>query len=295
MKAGVIFPQTECGTDVGAIAEFVRAVEGMGFDHLFVADHVLGADPRVHSHPSLANYSYESVVHESLTLMAYCAAITHQIILATGILILPQRQTVLVAKQAAEIDVLSGGRLRLGIGVGWNAVEFEALNEMFANRGRRSAEQVAVMRALWTQQVVDFRGEFHRIDHAGLNPMPIQRPIPVWFGVGSRDHAVPPEAALRRIARLADGWSPNFTPDDQGRTLVARVHGYAREAGRDPDQLPLEGRIRLAGQGPDGWTKQVEAWKSIGATSVIAEPRAAGLKFPHGHLDVLRRFKDTLV
>jgi hypothetical protein len=124
--------------------------------------------------------------------------------------------------------------------------------------------------------------------------MPIQRPIPVWFGVGSRDHAVPPEAALRRIGRLADGWSPNLTPDDQGRALVARVHGYSREAGRDPARLPLEGRIRLAGQHPDGWAKQVSAWKALGATSVIAEPRGAGLKFPDGHLDVLRRFKDTL-
>ena len=229
MKVGVIFPQTECGTDVAAIAEFVRAVEAEGFDHLFVADHVLGADPRFHSHPSLINYSHESVVHESLTLMAYFAAVTRRITLATGILILPQRQTVLVAKQAAEIDVLSGGRLRLGV------------------------------------------------------------------GVGSRDHAVPPEAALRRIGRLADGWSPNFTPDDQGRALVARVHGYAREAGRDPDRIPLEGRIRLAGQSPEGWTKQVDAWKAIGAASVIAEPRGAGLKFPQGHLDVLRRFKDTAV
>ena len=136
MKVGVIFPQTECGTDVGAIAEFVRAVEAEGFDHLFVADHVLGADPRFHSHPSLASYSHESVVHEALTSMAYFAAITSRIVLATGILILPQRQTVLVAKQAAEIDVLSGGRLRLGIGVGWNAVEYEALNETFENRVR---------------------------------------------------------------------------------------------------------------------------------------------------------------
>ena len=217
MKVGAIFPQTECGTDVKAIGEFARVVEAMGFDHLFVADHVLGADPKFHSHPSLANYSHEAVVHEALTLMAYLAAITSRITLATGILILPQRQTALVAKQAAQIDVLSGGRLRLGIGVGWNAVEFEALNETFENRGRRSAEQVEVLRALWTRPVVDFRGAFHRISHAGLNPMPIQRPIPIWFGVGSRDHAVPPEAALRRIARLADGWSPNLTPDARGR------------------------------------------------------------------------------
>ena len=294
MKVGVIFPQTECGTDVAAIAEFVSTVEALGFDHLFVADHVLGADPRVHSHPSLATYSHEAVVHEALTLLAYLAAITRRLTLATGILILPQRQTALVAKQAAQIDVLSGGRLRLGVGVGWNAVEFEALNETFENRGRRSAEQIEVMRALWTQPVVDFRGDFHRIRHAGLNPMPIQRPIPVWFGVGSREQPVPPDAALRRIARLADGWSPNFAPDAQGHALVARVHHYAREAGRDPARLPLEGRIRLAGQGPDGWAGQVDAWTALGASSVIAEPRGAGLEFPAEHLDVLRRFKDTV-
>ena len=294
MKAGAIFPQTECGTDVAAIVDFVRAVEAMGFDHLFVADHVLGADPKFHTHPSLATYSHEAVVHEALTLLAYLAAVTRRLTLATGILILPQRQTVLVAKQAAQIDVLSGGRLRLGIGVGWNAVEFEALDEPFDNRGRRSAEQIAVLRALWTQRVVDFHGEYHRISHAGLNPMPVQRPIPIWFGVGSREQPVPPEAALRRIGRLADGWSPNFPPDAQGERLVARVHQYAHEAGRDPAGLPLEGRIRLAGQNPDGWRKQVEAWKALGATSVIAEPRNAGLRFPDGHLDALRRFKDTL-
>ena len=294
MNIGVIFPQTECGSDVAAIGAFVRSVEAMGFDHLFVADHVLGADPRFHSHPSLATYSHEAVVHEALTLMAYLAAVTTRITLATGILILPQRQTALVAKQAAQIDVLSGGRLRLGIGVGWNAVEFEALNETFENRGRRSAEQIAVLRALWTQPVVDFSGEFHRISHAGLNPMPIQRPIPIWFGVGSRDQPVPPDAALRRIARLADGWSPNFPPDAQGHALVARVHQYAREAGRDPAKLPLEGRVRLAGQNADGWAKQVEAWKALGATSLIAEPRGERLAFPDGHLDVLRRFKETV-
>ncbi len=293
MTLGVIFPQTECGVDIAAIGRFVRTVEAMGFDHLFVADHVLGADPRVHSHPSLATYSHEAVVHEALTLLAYLSAITTRITLATGILILPQRQTALVAKQAAQIDVLCGGRLRLGIGVGWNAVEFEALNERFDDRGRRSAEQIAVLRALWTEPVVDFRGEYHRIDHAGLNPMPIQRPIPIWFGVGSREQPVPPDAALRRIARLADGWSPNFAPDAQGHELVARVHRYAREAGRDPAAIPLEGRIRLAGQDPDGWRKQVEAWKALGATSFIAEARGARLDFPDGHLEALRRFEET--
>jgi probable F420-dependent oxidoreductase len=294
MKVGAIFPQTECGTDVGAIAAFVRDVEAMGYEHLFVPDHVLGGDPKVHSHPSMAMYSHETVVHEALTLMAYFAAITKRMTLATGILILPQRQTALVAKQAAELDVLSGGRLRLGIGVGWNKVEFEALNETFENRGRRASEQIEVMRLLWTQRVVNFRGEYHRIDHAGLNPMPIQQPIPVWFGVGSRDQAVPPDAALRRIAKLGDGWSPNFAPDAQGRVLVDRVDGYAREAGRDRAQLPLEGRIRFAGEGPDGWMKQVEAWTSLGATHLIAEARQMKLRFPDGHLDVLRTFKELM-
>jgi probable F420-dependent oxidoreductase len=294
MRAGVIFPQTECGSDVSAIGAFVREVEAMGYDHLFVADHVLGADPKFHSHPSLATYSHEAVVHEALTLIAYLAAITTKLTLATGILILPQRQTALVAKQAAQIDVLSGGRLRLGIGVGWNAVEFEALNETFENRGKRSAEQIEVMRLLWTQPVVNFHGEFHHVSHAGLNPMPIQRPIPVWFGVGSRTQPVPPDQVLRRIAKLADGWSPNFTPDAQGKALVDRVHGYAREAGRDSAKLTLEGRIRLAGQNEDGWRTQVDAWKALGATSVIAEPRQANLKFPDGHLDVLRRFRKEI-
>ena len=200
--------------------------------------------------------------------MAYLAAITRRLTLATGILILPQRQTALVAKQAAQIDVLSGGRLRLGIGVGWNAVEFEALNETFDNRGRRSAEQIAVLRALWTQPVVDFRGEFHRISHAGLNPMPIQRPIPIWFGVGSREQPVPPDAALRRIARLADGWSPNFAPDAQGQALVDRVHQYAREAGRDPADAPARGphppgrsgprRVGEAGGGVEGARRDLD-------------------------------------
>ena len=258
MKVGAVFPQTECGTDVGAIGAFVRTVEAMGFDHLFVADHVLGADPRFHAHPSLVAYSHETVVHEVLTLMAYLAAVTSRLTLATGILILPQRQTALVAKQAAQIDVLSGGRLRLGIGVGWNAVEYEALNETFENRGRRSAEQVAVLRAvdpagrrLPRRVPPDQPRRAQPHAHPAADPRLVRR--------GGRERSVPPDATLRRIARLADGWSPNLTPDGQGQALVARVHQYTREAGRDPATLPLEGRIRLAGQGPDGWVNQVNA------------------------------------
>src|SRR5499426_3131363 len=229
MEIGAIFPQTELSADPGAIRAFVQGVEDTGYATLFVADHVLGADTQFHHHPSLASYSYKSVVHEPLTLLGYMAAITTRITLATGILILPQRQTALVAKQAAEIDVLSGGRLRLGIGVGWNQVEYDALNQDFHTRGRRSAEQIAVLRALWTQEVVDFHGQWHHITHAGLNPPPVQRPIPIWLGVGGRQPPRPPDAVLRRVGRLADGWCPNIPLNEDGQAIVAQVHHYARE------------------------------------------------------------------
>ncbi|MGE3538881.1 MAG: LLM class F420-dependent oxidoreductase [Candidatus Tectimicrobiota bacterium] len=294
MQLGAIFPQTELGPDPGAIRDFVQAVEGMGYAHIFVADHVLGADTRFHTHPSLASYSHTSVVHETLTLLGFMAAITTRLRLATGILILPQRQTALVAKQAAEIDVLSGGRLRLGIGVGWNEVEFEALHQDFHNRGSRCAEQVAVMRALWTQEVVDFHGKWHHISHAGLNPLPVQRPIPIWFGVGSRATALPPESVLRRVGRLADGWCPNIPTNDEGQAIVTRVHQYAREAGRDPATMTLEGRVRVAGKTPEGWLQDVHGWVSLGARNIIAEARGGNYRFPQQHLDVLQRFKDTV-
>lgn len=294
MEIGAIFPQTELSADPGAIREFVQAVEAMGYANLFVADHVLGADTRFHHHPSLASYSYKSVVHEPLTLLGYIAALTSRITLATGILILPQRQTALVAKQAAEIDVLSGGRLRLGIGVGWNQVEYDALNQDFHTRGRRSAEQIAVLRALWTQEVVDFHGQWHHITHAGLNPLPVQRPIPIWLGVGSSQNPQPPEAVLRRVGRLADGWSPNIPTNADGKQLVARVHHYAQEAGRDPATLPLEGRVRIAGKSPADWVNIVQAWAGLGATHIIVETRGGGLAFPHQHLAALQQFQEVV-
>ena len=295
MEVGAIFPQTEIGTDLGAIRTFVQAIEELGYDHIFIADHVLGADPQVHRHPSLARYSYKSVVHEPLTLMAYLAAITTRITLATGILILPQRQTALVAKQAAEVDVLSGGRVRLGIGVGWNEVEYEALGQDFHNRGSRCEEQIAVMRALWTQEVVNFHGRWHRIAHAGLNPLPVQQPIPIWLGIGGRQTARPPDVALRRVGRLADGWSPNMPTNEAGQAIVAQVHRYAGEAGRDPARLPLEGRVWIGGRPPEDWIKQVKAWQSLGATQFIAEARQGGLTFPDGHIAAMRRLKEVIV
>lgn len=294
MKIGAIFPQTEIGPDPGGIKEFAQTAEGLGYSHIFIADHVLGADPSHHSHPSLASYSHESVVHEPMTMMGYMAAVTKNVGLATGILILPQRQTVLVAKQAAEVDVLSGGRLRLGIGVGWNEVEFEALGQDFHNRGRRSAEQIALMRALWSDEVVNFEGHWHRVTHAGLNPLPVQRPIPIWLGGGSSVSASPPEPVLRRIARMADGWCPNFGPDQEGADLLEKVRDYMRKADRDPAELGLEGRIRIAGKQPEDWLGEAKAWEELGATHIVVETRRGGLGPLEDHLNAIARFFETV-
>jgi probable F420-dependent oxidoreductase len=294
MKIGAIFPQTEIGADPGEIREFAQAVEGLGYDYIFIADHVLGADPSHHTHSSYEMYNHEKVVHESMTTMGFLAAITKNVGLTTGILILPQRQTVLVAKQAAEVDILSGGRLRLGIGVGWNEVEYQALNEDFRNRGRRSEEQIEVMRALWSKEVVDFDGRWHHITHAGINPLPVQRPIPVWLGVGSASAPTPPESVMRRVGRLADGWCPNFMPDEEGQRAVEQVQTYAKEEGRDPSSIGLEGRLKIGGKQPEDWQAEVKAWEELGAGYVCVETRRAGLHSLDEHIDTFTRVKETL-
>src|SRR5213593_4248020 len=200
MKFGVIFPQTEIGADPVAIRDYVQAAESLGYDHLGAFEHVLGANPA--SRPGWRPpYTHKDTFHEPFVLFGYLAAITKRIGLVTEVVILPQRQTVLVAKQAAAIDVLSGGRLRLGIGIGWNHVEYEALNEDFHTRGRRVSEQIAVMRKLWTEPVVTFKGSYHHLDRAGINPLPVQRPIPVWMGGMA-------EPVLKRVAQISDGWFP---------------------------------------------------------------------------------------
>ena len=293
MEVGVIFPQTEIEPDPLAIKDFAQAAEDMGYAYIFIADHVLGADSAHHDFPALRTYNHKSVVHETMTLMGYLSAITEQVGLATGILILPQRQTVLVAKQAAEVDVLSGGRLRLGIGVGWNSVEFEALGEDFHNRGARSAEQIEVMRALWTQEVVDYHGKWHNISHAGLNPLPVQRPIPVFLGAGSSATPTIAEPVLKRVARIADGWCPNFGPDERGRAYVEKVHGYMLEMGRYSDKLELDGRLRTSGKQPEDWIDEAKAWQELGARYLSIEQRQGGLKTAGEHIEAMRRFKDV--
>ena len=234
MRYGVVFPQTEIGKDPSAIRDFAQAAEELGYHHLLAYDHVVGANPA--SRPGWRPpYTYKDTFHEPFVLFGYLAGLTKRIELVTGVIILPQRQTVLVAKQAAALDVLSGGRLRLGIGIGWNPVEYEALGENFKNRGRRSEEQVEVMRKLWTQELVTFEGEWHKITDAGLNPLPIQRPIPIWFGGGH-------DQTLRRVARLGDGWFPLLGPDDKCRAMIEKIRVYTREAGRDPKSVGIEGQ-----------------------------------------------------
>ena len=294
MQTGAVFPQTEIGPDPTAIRDYVQAIEEMQFDYLFIADHVLGADPAHHEHVREHYYTHRSVIHESLTTLAFIAALTSRIRLVTGILILPQRQTALVAKQAAEIDVLSAGRLTLGIGVGWNHVEFEALGADFTNRGLRSAEQVDLMRALWTQEVVDFAGRWHTLRAAGIKPLPIQRPIPVWFGAGGTAGPVPRDVVLRRIARLGDGWFPSFAPDATARAVLARMQTYIAAAGRRPSDVGLAGRLRMPGKSPDQWRAEAEAWRNLGATHIMAEARRGPLSSVDGHIAAMRQFREAV-
>ncbi|MCH7605637.1 MAG: LLM class F420-dependent oxidoreductase [Chloroflexi bacterium] len=293
MQIGVSLPITEFGGDLVGVRDYVQAAEDLGYSHIRTLDHVLGADPQRHPEVPRFAYTHESYIHEPLTLLSYLAGMTKKLGLVTGILILPQRQTVLVAKQAAEVDVLSGGRLRMGIGVGWNPVEYEALGEDFHTRGQRVEEQIAVLRALWTQEVVDFQGRWHKISHAGLNPPPVQRPIPVWMGAGSSASRVPSDRVLRRIGRLADGWFPMLAPDETGRDTIAKVHGYAKAAGRDPESIGLEGRITVAGQGPEDWVGEIKAWTEMGATHLCVNTGGAGYSSPDEHIDAIRRVREV--
>ena len=287
MQIGVVLPQTEIGNDPGAIAAYAQAVEAMGFTHILVFDHVLGANPE---RPGgwKGPYTFRHAFHEPFVLFGFLAAATRRIGLVTGIVILPQRQTALVAKQAAAVDVLSGGRLRLGVGVGWNAVEFEALGEDFTKRGRRIEEQVEVMRALWTQELVTFAGREHRISDAGLNPLPVQRPIPIWMGGES-------EVVQQRMARLADGWMPHFRAGAAGRAAIDRIHGLVKAAGRDPKAFGIEGRMTLSQIPPAEWGKEMEAWKVMpGVTHLCVHTGGMGLAKPADHVETLRRFREVV-
>ena len=271
MRIGVSFPTVEIGADLAVVRDYVHTAEELGYTHLRILDHVLGADPQFHPEVPVFYYTHESVTHEPFTLMAYLAALTTRLELTTAIIILPQRQTALVAKQAADED--------------------EALGEDFRTRGRRSEEQIEVLRLLWTQEVVTYSGRWHQISHAGINPRPIQRPIPIWIGSGAPQTPLPPEAGMRRIARLADGWFPLFDLNDQGKAVIARIQQYTEEVGRAPGALGLEGRVNLAGTGPDDWIKAMQGWEAVGATHLSVSTGGKTFQTAREHLEALRRFK----
>jgi probable F420-dependent oxidoreductase len=284
MRIGVVFPQTEIGADVGAVRAYAEHVEGLGFTHLLAYDHVVGADPNVHAGWD-GPYDLHNTFHEPLVTFGYLAAVTTSLELVTGILILPQRQTVLVAKQAAEVDLLSGGRLRLGVGLGWNAIEYEALGEDFSNRGKRSEEQVDLMRTLWTEQTVTYHGTYHQVTGAGLAPLPIQRPIPVWFGSSS-------PRACRRAGRLGDGWFPMVGPGPKLEQALQEVAQAATEAGRDPAQIAMEGRVSWNGNADD-LAADLRVWADAGASHVSINTMGAGLASVDDHLRALTGAAET--
>jgi probable F420-dependent oxidoreductase len=285
MRIGVVFPQTELGGDVGAVRAYGEAVQEFGFTHVLAYDHVVGADPDVHR-GWRGPYDVSTTFHEPFVMFGYLAAVT-ALELVTGIIILPQRQTVLAAKQAAEVDLLTDGHFRLGVGIGWNAVEYEALGKDFSNRGARLEEQVALLRRLWTERTVTHDGVHERVTGAGLAPLPVQRPIPIWFGAVA-------ERALRRVGRLADGWFPQVPPGPKLDEARAIVRGAAVDAGRDPDGLGMEGRISWDEGDVDKLVRQAGRWRDADATHLAVNTMGAGFGSVEDHLAALAKAADAL-
>ncbi|MGB5760585.1 MAG: LLM class F420-dependent oxidoreductase [Acidimicrobiales bacterium] len=286
---GAAFANAAMGTDFITIRDIAQAVEGIGFDNLATNDHVVGG------HPDRAGgermHTAETPVHEPLVLLSFIGAVTTRLELVTAILLLPQRQTTLVAKQVAELDLLSNGRVRLGVGVGRNWMEYEALNENFRNRGKRIEEQIEVLRRYWTEELVTFEGQWHALDRVGLNPMPIQRPIPIWMGSFFGFVAEP---VIERIGRMADGWMPQFPPDELAPVLE-RVRVYARAAGRDPSEVSIECAVQVgADQNPDQWIERATAYLDLGATHLKVMANPADFTTPAARLDAMTAWYEAV-
>jgi probable F420-dependent oxidoreductase len=286
LQLGLVFPQTEFPSDPAAIRDYAQTAEALGFTHIVAYDHVLGANPERPGGWS-GTYTYRNPFQEPLVLFSYMAGLTQRIGFATGIVILPQRQSALFAKQAATLDVLSGGRLRVGVGLGWNQVEYTALNENFRNRGRRIEEQVEVLRQLWTKPLVTFEGRWHTIPDAGLNPLPVQRPIPLWFG----GHA---DAPLRRAARLGDGWMSSGRSLAEVEGAIAKLRLYRQEAGLSWDSFGVEGRMAYGDGDADQWAQTLAAWEEMGATHVSFNTMGHGFDTAQKHLAAVRLFAEAV-
>lgn len=287
MRIGAVYPQTEFVNDPIAIRDYAQAVEAMGYTHVIAYDHVLGANP---NRPGgwKGPYTHETAFQEPFVLFGFMAAVTTTLEFATGIIILPQRQTALVAKQLATLDVLSGGRVRFGIGTGWNEVEYIALNEEFRTRGKRLNEQLEVLNLLWTQPLVEFKGKWHTILDAGLKPMPVQQPIPMWFG----GHA---DAVLRRCAKWGAGWMPNYRNAEEAAPALAKLTEYLEANGRSRADFGLEPRLGYGKGDEEGWRKSLDEWQAAGATHFTVNTMGAGFTTPDQHLAALRHFAEDVM
>jgi probable F420-dependent oxidoreductase len=282
MQLNAIFPTRDIGNDPAKIRDWAQAAEALGYAYIEVPDHVFGAAAREGWTPT---YNERDPFHETFVMLGFLAAVTKTIRLSSGILIAPQRQTGLIAKQAAEVDLLSGGRLRLGIGVGWNHVEYEALGAEWKTRGARQAEQIKVLRRLWCDELVDYEGRFHRLNGVNIVPPPVQRPIPIWVG-GSSD------AVVKRAAQLGDGWMPILAPDAQAEHKLQMLHEEIRNQGRDPTQFGIEGWLRMHDPDPQQWAAAADGWRRLGADFVMLYPMFRRPKF-EDQIDTLRRFKEV--
>lgn len=281
MKLGVVFPQTEIGDDPDRVAVFATTAESLGYDHIIAYDHVLGASTK--NRPDWQGpYTDKSMFHEVFVLYGYLAGLTETLELVTAVVILPQRQTALVAKQAASLDVISKGRFRLGIGTGWNPVEYEALNEDFTNRGRRSEEQIDVLRKLFAEDVISYDGEWHKITEAGLNPLPVNKHIPIWLG------GMAPQV-LNRVARLADGWFPFFNPELENQ--LESIRKMAKENDRDPADIGFEVMVGL-GNADEKQLDQLKKLQDMGVTHAAVVTMNVGLSADE-HIDAIKRFWDA--
>jgi probable F420-dependent oxidoreductase len=282
MQLNAMFPTRDIGSDPARIRDWAQAAEDLGYAYIEVPDHVFGAAARDGWTP---RYNERDPFHETFVILAFLAAVTKKIRLSSGILIAPQRQTGLIAKQAAEVDLLSGGRLRLGIGVGWNHVEYEALGLEWKTRGARQAEQIEVMRRLWCEDLVSYSGRFHNLRAVSIVPPPAQRPIPIWLGGAS-------DAVVRRAARLADGWMPISAPDAETEQKLALLREELQRNGRDRAKFGLEGWLRMYDPDPQQWGAAADGWRRLGADMVMLYPMYRMPEF--GELiETLRRFKEV--
>jgi probable F420-dependent oxidoreductase len=284
VQIGAVLSQREIGTDVSALRDYAQAVQDLGYDFLVVSDHVVGADAV--DHPDLERvHSIETVQHEPMSLFAFLAGSAPRLGFLPSVVILPQRQTVLAAKQAAEIDVLTQGRFRFGVGIGWNRLEYTALGTRFENRARRFEEQIDVMRRLWTERVVNFEGRYHHLPAVGINPLPVQRPIPVWVGA----HV---DAGVERATRIADGYLPLRPLQGGWDATIEKIHGWLRAAGRDPSSFGIEGRLEAGSGTPDDWSRTIAMWRRFGASHLSVG--AGGLDGPDAQVRRLEEVRALL-